>query len=88
MLLTDDQITLLQAFIDDQPAGIYDAWDFIPEEYRKYFASPTVHGEAFKKAVDGNLFRSVVWVGVGKNSKHQRYSLHGATVPDDEKLLR
>lgn len=88
MPLTDDQVALLQAFIDDKPAGIYDAWDLIPDEYRKYFASPTAHGEAFKRAVDGNLFKSVAWVGVGKNSKHQRYSLHGAAVPDDEKLLR
>lgn len=88
MLLNDDQIALLQEFIDDTDAGIYDAWDFVPEEYHEYFFGPIKHGEAFKKAVDEKRFKSVVWVGMNKNTKHQRYSLHGAPVPEDEKILR
>ncbi|MBU0825966.1 MAG: hypothetical protein KKA44_01195 [Alphaproteobacteria bacterium] len=88
MLLNDDQIALLQEFIDHADAGVYDAWDIIPKEYHEYFSGPIKHGEAFKKAVDDGRFKSVVWLGMNKSSKHFRYSLHGARVPENEKILR
>lgn len=78
MALNEDQISLLQAFIDDKPRGVYDAMDLIPEGHREYFSSPTVHGSEFAEAVGQNKFTSVEPRGMNRNSKHLRYALHGA----------
>ena len=77
MALNDDQVSLLQAFIDHTAPGIYDAMDLIPEAYREYFSSPTVHGAEFAEAVRETRFKSVKPRGMDLNSKHLRYELHG-----------
>lgn len=87
LALTDDQIELLQAFIEDTDRGVVDAYDLIPEEYRQYFKGPQKHGEEFKLAVDESKFSGIEWIGINKRSKHHRYALHGAS-SGDEILLR
>lgn len=85
--LTDDQIELLQEFIDHKSKGVYDSYELIPEDYQNYFKGPQAHGGEFKLAYDDGKFSNIEWVGMHKNSKHQRYALHGASA-EDEPLLR
>jgi hypothetical protein len=77
MALSDEQVQLLQAFIDDKRPGTYDAMDLIPEDFLEYFAAPTVHGAQFADAVRRNKFNGVVSLGMDMGSKHMRYALHG-----------
>ena len=76
MQLCDDQLELLQEFINDTPPGVYDAWDLIPDEYAQYFASRTKHGEYFKKAIGEGKLAGIKLIGLDLSSKHLRYSLH------------
>lgn len=75
--LTDDQIKLLQAFIEDTKRGEYDAMDLIPEAYRQYFSPPQVHGGQFSLAVEQGKLKGVEPRGMDLNSKHMRYAVHG-----------
>ena len=77
MTLSDEQVDLLQAFIDDKQPGAYDAMDLIPEDFLEYFAPPTVHGAQFADAVARRRFKGVESLGMDLGSKHLRYALHG-----------
>lgn len=77
MPLSDDQIELLQAYIDDLPGGIYDAMDVIPADHRKYFSPPREHGKKFKKAVEQGKLTGIHIGKMDMGSKHWRYVVHG-----------
>ena len=73
MALTDDQVALLQAFIDDAQEGTYDAMDLIPEDQLEYFSAPQVHGSKFAEAVNQKRLKGVELIGMHPGSKHLRY---------------
>lgn len=75
--LGDDQVELLQAFIDNAPPGEYEAVPLIPDEYKEYFSGPTKHGEQFKAAVTQGRFTGIELGRFDMGSKHYWYILHG-----------
>ena len=70
--LTDDQVELLQEFIDNTENGVLDAMDLIPEGYRQYFKTPTTHGKQFKRAVQDRRFKNITLIDISIEN-HQRY---------------
>lgn len=78
MGLTDVQIEMLQAFIDECMPGVYDAMEIIPPDYKGYFESPTRHGPQFKKAVLAKKFENIEHrPPVPGGNNHQRYLIRG-----------
>lgn len=75
--LTDDQISLLQEFINDTPSGNIEAMTLVPAEYREFFSPPTKHGELFKAAVNKGRLKGITLGHFDMGSKHWWYVLHG-----------
>jgi hypothetical protein len=73
MDLNDDQIKLLQEFVNDSPGGVYDAMDLIPQDYRQYFSQPREHGKQFKRAVTRHRINGIHLGELDLNSKHWTY---------------
>lgn len=73
--LNDEQISLLQAFIDNAALGEQEAMSLIPEEYREYFSTPTLHGQYFKAAVEQGRFKGIRLGRFDMGSKHYWYDL-------------
>ena len=72
-LLTDDQLALLQEFINTAGSGQYDAMDLIPAEYREYFSVPQVHRQQFYAAVKAGHLKHISFLTMDRHSKHLRY---------------